>query len=243
MRVGVISDIHSNLPALERVYKNLEGEVDEIYFLGDIVGYGPFPNECVDYLKKFSFKVIGNHDAAVAGIRSYDDFNEYARFAIDWTKENISIENIEKLKNLPQKKELEDLYLVHGSLRDPLDEYLINYYSVFANFELMEKNIAFFGHTHLAGVFIFSEKEKEIYYVSFINEGKLKLERGHKYLINPGSVGQPRDGNWKSSYVVYDTRSKVIEFYRVEYNLESLQKYMKMLGFPRHLWERLQYGR
>jgi len=142
MRVGVISDIHSNLPALERVYKNLEGEVDEIYFLGDIVGYGPFPNECVDYLKKFSFKVIGNHDAAVAGIRSYDDFNEYARFAIDWTKENISIENIEKLKNLPQKKELEDLYLVHGSLRDPLDEYLINYYSVFANFELMEKNIA-----------------------------------------------------------------------------------------------------
>lgn len=243
MKIGIVSDIHSNLPAIERIYNNLEKVVDEIYSLGDIIGYGPYPNECVDFVKYFKFSVLGNHDAAVIGLREYNDFNEYAKFAIEWTKDNLSWEYLEKLKKFPQVLELDDVYLVHGSLRDPLDEYLINYYSVYANFELMEKKIAFFGHTHLAGAFLYSEKDREIYYINFTEGGELKIRKGYKYLINPGSVGQPRDGNWKASYAIYDTNLNIVEFRRVEYDLEKTQKYMQSLGFPRYLWERLQYGR
>ncbi len=243
MKIGIVSDIHSNLPAIERIYNNLEKVVDEIYSLGDIIGYGPYPNECVDFLKYFKFSILGNHDAAVIGLREYNDFNEYAKFAIEWTKDNLSWEYLEKLKKFPQVLELDDVYLVHGSLRDPLDEYLINYYSVYANFELMEKKIAFFGHTHLAGAFLYSEKDREIYYINFAEGGELKIRKGYKYLINPGSVGQPRDGNWKASYAIYDTNLNIVEFRRVEYDLEKTQKYMQGLGFPRYLWERLQYGR
>jgi predicted phosphodiesterase len=241
MKIGIISDIHANLPALEKVYSELEKEVDEVYFLGDIVGYGPYPNECIEYLSKFGYSVLGNHDAAVADLRTYDDFNLYAQFAIDWTKERISWENIEKLRKLPLIIEDNNFCLVHGSIREPLDEYLINYYSVLANFEIMDENICFFGHSHLAGVFVYSDKE--IYYVNFSEEGELKLQKNNKYLINPGSVGQPRDGNWKSSFVIYDIDKKILKFKRVAYDVGKIQNYMKLLGFPKQLWERLQYGR
>jgi predicted phosphodiesterase len=241
MKIGIISDIHANLPALEKVYSELEKEVDEVYFLGDIVGYGPYPNECIEYLNKFGYSVLGNHDAAVADLRTYEDFNPYAQFAIDWTKERISWENIEKLRKLPLIIEDNNFCLVHGSIREPLDEYLINYYSVLANFEIMDENICFFGHSHLAGVFVYSDKE--IYYVNFSEEGELKLQKNNKYLINPGSVGQPRDGNWKSSFVIYDIDKKILKFKRVAYDVGKIQNYMKLLGFPKQLWERLQYGR
>jgi len=241
MKIGIISDIHANLPALEKVYSELEKEVDEVYFLGDIVGYGPYPNECIEYLSKFGYSVLGNHDAAVADLRTYEDFNPYAQFAIDWTKERISWENIEKLRKLPLIIEDNNFCLVHGSIREPLDEYLINYYSVLANFEIMDENICFFGHSHLAGVFVYSDKE--IYYVNFSEEGELKLQKNNKYLINPGSVGQPRDGNWKSSFVIYDIDKKLLKFKRVAYDVGKIQNYMKLLGFPKQLWERLQYGR
>lgn len=243
MKIGIISDIHSNLPAIQKIYDELSKDADEIYCLGDIVGYGPYPNECINFLRYFKFSVMGNHDAAVIGLRNYDDFNEYARFAIDWTKDHISPNFLEKLKRIPQILEIENVYLVHGSLRDPIEEYLINYYSVYASFELMEKKIAFFGHTHLAGAFLYSEKEREIYYVNFVNGGDLKLEKGYKYLINPGSVGQPRDGNWKASYAIYDTKLNMVHFRRVDYDVEEIQKYMQNLGFPKYLWERLRYGR
>lgn len=241
MKIGIISDIHANLPALEKVYSELEKEVDEVYFLGDIVGYGPYPNECIEYLSKFGYSVLGNHDAAVADLRTYEDFNPYAQFAIDWTKERISWENIEKLRKLPLIIEDNNFCLVHGSIREPLDEYLINYYSVLANFEIMDENICFFGHSHLAGVFVYSDKE--IYYVNFSEEGELKLQKNYKYLINPGSVGQPRDGNWKSSFVIYDIDKKILKFKRVAYDVGKIQNYMKLLGFPKQLWERLQHGR
>ncbi|HOJ92783.1 MAG TPA: metallophosphoesterase family protein [Dictyoglomaceae bacterium] len=243
MKIGIISDIHSNLEALEKVYRELEKEVDEIYCLGDIVGYGPNPNECIKYLRHFKFTVLGNHDAAVVGIRDYNDFNASAQFAIEWTINNITPENFQKLQRLKLRIDESSYYLVHGSLREPTDEYLINYYSVLANFELMEKKLCFFGHSHLAGAFVFSGRDRDIYYVSFTNDGEIKIEEGYKYLINPGSVGQPRDGNWKASFGIFDTQKKVLQVKRVEYDVVSIQRKMQLLGFPSHLWERLQYGR
>ncbi|PMQ02460.1 MAG: serine/threonine protein phosphatase [Dictyoglomus sp. NZ13-RE01] len=241
MKIGIISDIHSNLEALEAVVKKIEKEVDEIYCLGDIVGYGPNPNECVSYIKKINASIIGNHDAAVVGRLDYDNFNPLAQYAIDWTRENITPENFEFLYKLPEKLNFEWGGIVHGSIRKPLEEYLVTYNSVFANFNLMDENIYFFGHSHIAGVFIY--ENDEIKYLSMVKGGEIEIQPKNKYLINPGSVGQPRDGNWKSSFGIYDTKNHVFKVYRVDYLIEITQKKMQLLGFPRPLWERLSFGR
>ncbi len=244
MKIGFISDIHSNWEALDTAIKKLEKEVDEIYCCGDIIGYGPDPNECVNYLRKSKISVLGNHDAACVGRLNYDNFNPLAQYAIDWTKENLTKENFEFIYRLPLKDNLEGIGIVHGSYRNPLEEYLITYNSVFSNFQLMDKNIYFFGHTHIAGVFIYSpENNREIKYLSLVKGGEIELKPNYKYLINPGSVGQPRDGNWKTSFGIFDTKKNIFKVYRMDYLIEVTQKKMQISGLPRPLWERLSLGR
>ncbi|MGB9856951.1 MAG: metallophosphoesterase family protein [Dictyoglomaceae bacterium] len=243
MKIGIISDIHSNWEALSVVVNRLEKEVDEIYCCGDIVGYGPDPNECVNYVKKLKISVLGNHDAAVVGRLDYDNFNPLAQYAIDWTIENLTRENFEFIYKLPLKVDLEWGGIVHGSPRSPIEEYLITYNSVFANFQIMDKDIYFFGHSHIAGVFIYSDNNREVSYISLVNGGEIEIKASYKYLINPGSVGQPRDGNWKTSFGIFDTVKKTFKVHRMNYLVEVTQKKMQILGLPRPLWERLSFGR
>jgi predicted phosphodiesterase len=245
MKIGIISDIHSNWEALNSVVKKLENEVDEIYCCGDIVGYGPDPNECISYIKKIKGSVLGNHDAAVIDkIDYYNKFNPLAQIAIDWTKENISKENFDFLNRLPLSLDINFGGIIHGSIRDPLEEYLVTYNSVFANFMIMDKNVYFFGHSHISGVFLYSqENNREIKYLSMVNGGEIELKKEYKYLINSGSVGQPRDGNWKASFGIFDISKKIFKVYRIEYPVEITQKKMQAFGLPKPLWERLSYGR
>ncbi|MCX7942551.1 MAG: metallophosphatase family protein [Dictyoglomaceae bacterium] len=244
MKIGFISDIHSNWEALDTAIKKLEKEVDEIYCCGDIVGYGPDPNECVNYIRKLKISVLGNHDAACVGRLDYNNFNPLAQYAIDWTKEVLTKENFEFIYKLPLQMDLNWGGIVHGSYRNPLEEYLVTYNAVLANFQIMDKNIYFFGHSHIAGVFIYSpENNGEIKYLSLAKGGEVEIKLNYKYLINPGSVGQPRDGNLKTSFGVFDTVKRIFKVYRMDYLVEITQKKMQILGLPRPLWERLSLGR
>jgi len=244
MKYGIISDIHSNYEALNEVLNNME-KVDEIICLGDIVGYGADPNYCIKKVKDLNCRCIGgNHDFAVAGKVNINYFNYTARAAILWTSIQLKKENLNFLLNLKKKIELEDnVFAVHGSPQNPLLEYIIDKDTASFIFSKFDFKIYFVGHSHLAGCFSFNENNNQIDYLNFSNGGHIEISKNKRYIINCGSVGQPRDDNPQASYGIYDLKYNTVNIYRVSYPVNLTQNKIINAGLPRSLADRLGYGR
>ena len=248
MRLLLISDIHANIEALEAAL-NAAPEHDEVIDLGDVVGYGASPNEVVDCVRglKKAQHVRGNHDKACAGVMSTEQFNPIAAIAAYWTRDMLSPGNRKWLANMPpgpvQHDGLSDIQFVHGSPLDE-DDYLIT--PVDAAFAAPEINtrITFFGHTHVQGGFVLHAAGAEAIRPRIQQAPeKLDLKQDARYLINPGSVGQPRDGDARAAFAVYDTEAHVVEFHRVQYDIAGAQKRILDAQLPERLATRLKDGR
>lgn len=252
MRILVLSDIHSNLEALEACLAAAPAH-DMVANLGDVVGYGASPNEVIKSVQGLGeFFVRGNHDKAVCGITDLKDFNPVAGIAALWTREHLPPENLEWLRALPagpaQIEGLEEVQFVHGSPMDE-DEYLVTLHDAIEPLMVSSSNLTFFGHTHLQGSFSVTPENKgdlsypEYQTVGQVETSELPLKDGVRYLINPGSVGQPRDGNWRAAFALYDTDSRVVTFCRTPYNLKSAQERIMAANLPMRLATRLAAGR
>jgi predicted phosphodiesterase len=242
MRCGIFSDIHSNLEATEAVVKAYKLEGIDIYLcLGDIVGYGGNPLECIQTVKDIAQVIIaGNHDWAVAGRVPLDYFNEWARQAVVWTQKRLDSDNRNFLATMRLSYENEDLVMVHGSLDKPEEfNYMTDTSRALRTFALMEKSICFLGHTHQAGIFIQDKRGR----IDYQRQTNIKLEDEYRYIVDAGSVGQPRDGNNKASYCIYDTKKKEVSIKRVSYNIESAQEKILACGLPPFLATRLSVGK
>lgn len=243
MRYAIVADIHSNLVALQAVLENiaLGGPVEEVWCLGDVVGYGPAPNECIQLLQSHSHICIaGNHDWAATGRLDVSEFNSEAKAAVLWTASQLSAESRAYLEALQQTKVKGDFTLVHGSPRDPLWEYVISERTASLSFEHFQARFCLIGHSHVPLLFNLRDNGR-VGFQGIPTEQPFRLDEG-RWIINPGSVGQPRDGDHRASYVTYDSGSGEFRHYRVPYDIEATQRRMRALGLPRPLAERLSYG-
>jgi len=241
MKYLIISDIHANLTALEAVLEDA-GDFDAVWFLGDLVGYGPDPNECIDIIKGFPGLVclLGNHDAAALGNIDDITFNPAARQAIRWTRETITPENLEYLKKLPESTSLGEISFAHGSPREPVWEYLLDTRNATENFGYFKTQYCFVGHTHLPTLFFLKDGD---YHATLITPNKDTLVKLHpRAIINPGSVGQPRDRDPRAAYALFDQVNMAIEFRRVPYNIEAVQERMRQADLPHRHIQRLVDG-
>jgi predicted phosphodiesterase len=243
MRIAVLSDIHANLPALEAVAADLP-PVDQVWVLGDTVGYGPQPNEVVVALQAMGARsVLGNHDGAAIGTVDAASFNPDARTAIEWTAETIDDNARAYIASLPEVRIDGELTAVHGSPRDPVWEYITGPGVAAANFTAYETRLCLFGHTHLPVVFRSIDGGVE----ATPGLPGTASALGGRALVNPGSVGQPRDGLRDAAYGVLTLNGTPsedsFEFRRVRYDIERTQRLMREAGLPGRLAERLSYGR
>lgn len=239
MRLGIVSDVHSNLPALEAVLADM-GPVDQLWCLGDIVGYGPYPNECVDLLRQRDCVAIpGNHDWGCAGKIPLTDFNSEARWACEWAREAITPDNLAYLESLPETRTEGDFTLAHGTPHEPIWEYMAYPSTARLSFHYFASRYCLVGHTHVPLVFLEAGLSPETFHPS--PTAPLRLG-GARAIINPGSVGQPRDGNPQASYGLIDTDQVLVEFKRVAYDVKAIQARMQGLRFPERLIKRLGYG-
>ena len=241
MRILVISDIHGNINALRTVITDA-GKVDTIWCLGDIVGYGPDPNECVDLLRELPELVclLGNHDAAVANPAEVATFNPEARISIEWTIDQLRPDNFEYLSRLPNRVILDEVTLVHGSPRSPTYEYLLDTYMATINFAYFKTSFCFVGHTHLPVQF--SMGNGLGYAELLIPKERDTMQMVHRSILNPGSVGQPRDRDPRASYAIYEPEEQRWEYRRVAYNYKSVQTRMENYGLPERHIQRLALG-
>ena len=240
MRIAVLSDIHSNLAALDAVTRDMQ-RIDEVWVLGDVVGYGPQPNKVIATLQALGARtVMGNHDGAAIGTVDARDFNPDAGRAIAWTGQSLDDNARAYLSALPEVRTDGDLTAVHGSPRDPVWEYVTSPGLAALNFAAFETRLCLFGHTHIPIVF---RQHGDTVVTIPVRPGAVVDLDASRCLINPGSVGQPRDGNPDSSYLVLDTDAGRLEFRRVKYDIEATQRAMREAGLPVRLIERLAYGR
>jgi len=240
MRLAVLSDIHANLAALDAVRDDLP-DVDEIWACGDIVGYGAQPNEVIRRLQEMGARsVMGNHDGAALGTVDVGWFNPDAARAIAWTTEVADDNTRSYLASLPEVRREGELTAVHGSPRDPTWEYITGAQAAAENLDAFDTRLCLHGHTHVPVIFRADEGRVEI--VPATPDESISI-RGGRLLLNPGSVGQPRDGNPASSYLLLDTEAGVAEFRRVRYDIAATQALMREAGLPPRLVERLSYGR
>ena len=239
MRIAVLSDIHSNLLALDAVLAAI-GTVDAVWHLGDVVGYGPDPDAVVGRLRSIGATgVKGNHDAAAVGGSEIDWFNPDARRAMEWTRTTINRATSAWLEALPQTISGGEWTLVHGSPREPLWEYVTSVPVARANLAVLESRVGLHGHTHLPVAFV--EDDGRIDVVSPGDGSVLEL-RGRRALVNPGSVGQPRDGDPRSSYLILDTDADTVTWHRTGYDVAAVQASMQGAGLPASLAARLSVG-
>lgn len=240
MRLAVLSDIHSNLAALDSVRADLP-DVDEVWVLGDTVGYGPQPNEVIAVLQEMGARsVMGNHDGAAIGAVDTGWFNPDAGRAIAWTSEVIDDNSRAYLATLPEIRVQDELTAVHGSPRDPIWEYIVSSSVAAENLSAFSTRICLHGHTHVPVVFQADDDAVEPVLPTL--DVPVSIAEG-RALVNPGSVGQPRDGNPAASYLVLDTDAATVQFHRVSYDIDATQKLMREVGLPARLVERLSYGR
>lgn len=243
MRILLLSDIHANLVALNTVIADA-GSFDQIWCLGDVVGYGPSPNDCIDLLGQHELLCLaGNHDWAVLDKLDLEEFNPDARRAALWTRNQISTVNREWLHALPERvpTQLEHFTLVHGSPRYPIWEYVLTPAVARINFEFFDTSTCFVGHTHVPVVYRYDD-EKQMATAEPLNENSpLDLGQG-RMMINPGSVGQPRDGDPRSAYAMIDSDADTLTHHRVAYDIAATQSKMEQMGLPQRLVSRLSYG-
>jgi diadenosine tetraphosphatase ApaH/serine/threonine PP2A family protein phosphatase len=239
MRIAVLSDIHSNLVALDAVLAHV-GPVDALWHLGDIVGYGPDPDGVVGrLLERAAIGVRGNHDAAAIGGREIDWFNPEARAAIEWTRRAMSEATRSWLAALPDRRVLEGITLVHGSPRDPIREYISDRFVAEDNLAVLESRHALHGHTHVPVAWLDGGSRVSLLRV---DDGS-SLELGStRALLNPGSVGQPRDGDPRAAYLLLDTDAGLVTWHRVPYEIAPVQAAIRAAGLPPRLADRLAVG-
>ncbi|NIA29801.1 MAG: metallophosphoesterase [Actinobacteria bacterium] len=241
MRYAIISDIHGNLAALEKVLERIDREkCDKIVCLGDIVGYGPFPNECVALVKKnCDFCLIGNHDHAALDLTDTAYFNTFAKIAIMWTRKALSKKSKEFLAGLPLQKSENDTLFVHATPCEPIEwEYVLSSFDAMQNFYCFNEPVCFIGHSHVPVVFSLGENKE----ISISRKESTELVQNSRYIINVGSVGQPRDGESKSAFVLFDTDTQTHQLVRVEYDIHATQRAMLKFDLPLFLVERLAHG-
>jgi diadenosine tetraphosphatase ApaH/serine/threonine PP2A family protein phosphatase len=243
MRCLILSDIHSNLEAFRAVLDDA-GPVDQVWCLGDVVGYGPDPNACVELLRSLPHRcVAGNHDWATLGKLDLRDFNPDAREANLWNRKQLKPDNLDYLKSLPETWVEDQFTLVHGSPRYPIWEYLIYASTARTSFEYFDTPFCFVGHTHTPTVFRLVEEEGEEVCDLVQPAYNLPLPLGpERWIVNPGSVGQPRDGDPLASYALLDVESLHLEYRRVAYPVEKTQAKMMEHHLPMRLVLRLGYG-
>lgn len=242
MRILIVSDIHSNLVALEAVLANA-GKYDALWCLGDTVGYGSAPNECAEAMKEHAAVVVsGNHDLACIDKVDLDDFNPDARRANLWNGKQLTKDNRAWLAELSAIQRIDERFTaVHASPREPIWEYLLTPEQAIANFSYFETQICFMGHSHVQLSFRFDGKNR--CERSLPSHGEvLRLENKERYFINPGSVGQPRDYDPRAAYAILDTTVNTVGFYRVEYDINATQQQMREVDLPVALVRRLTFG-
>jgi len=243
MRYAIIADMHANLAAFTAVLDDIErrGGVEKVWCLGDIVGYGPDPHECIELLRQTNHVcVAGNHDWAAISKIDTAEFNPDAAAACHWTAQQLSSADVEYLENLPLVIEEDDFTLVHGSPREPIWEYLISSGLAKENFAYFKSQFCLVGHSHAPLVFSYNESGACSPSQFSANIG-LALGR-NRLIINPGGVGQPRDSDPRASYAIYDSETRLIRLYRVPYDIRSTQDKMVAYGLPMRLVSRLSYG-
>jgi predicted phosphodiesterase len=243
MNVLVMTDIHANLEALEAVLADA-GAWDALWFLGDAVGYGPDPVACVERLLELrpTYWLAGNHDWAALGRLDISDFNPDARRAAEWTRRQLSPLLVEALLACEPRADVPelDLCLVHGSPRHPIWEYVLNAGVAHENFEAFEASLCLFGHTHVPA--IYSEGVDGTLRLPFPPDEAQVTEPDARWMVNPGGVGQPRDGDPRASYLLFDTETRALRLRRVAYPLERTQEKILDAGLPPRLAARLAYG-
>ena len=241
MRYGIFSDVHSNLEALDAVIKAYKKEaIDKYLCVGDVAGYAANPKECIEKTKSLAMvTVAGNHDWASVELFSVDYFNPNALEAIFWTRQNLDDSSRYFLEYLKLIYKNQDLTLAHGTLVNSGSfNYMTDSYAAWETFKILETKVCFVGHTHIAGIFI-KDKDERIYY----QEGDyIVIKDENKYIIDVGSVGQPRDGNPKAAYCIYDTDKKEAWIKRISYDVQTTRKKIIDAGLPRFLGDRLLIG-
>ncbi|MCL6566134.1 MAG: metallophosphatase family protein [Acidobacteriia bacterium] len=246
-RFLVLSDIHANGTALDAVLEAAAARWDRAVCLGDLVGYGPDPNEVIERIRTLGATAIrGNHDKAGCGLDEAEDFNDIARQAVMWTRQQLHPENRDYLRKLPAGPlEVDGVVLVHGSLHDE-DEYVFAPAQALPGLLDAPTPVCFFGHTHFQSGFSFRDGKLEVLHLhpaSTVQFTALRIEPGTRYLLNPGSVGQPRDGDPRAAFAIADLVHHVVEFWRVPYDVRAVQQRMRRAGLPEPLVLRLSHGR
>jgi predicted phosphodiesterase len=251
VRILLLSDIHSNLEALEACLAVAPG-YDQVVNLGDIVGYGGAPNEVIERSRDLGkIFVRGNHDKAAAGVMDLKDFNPIAGMAALWTREQLTPQNLKWLSELPQGpiqvNGLTGVQFVHGSPVDE-DEYVVSARDALEPLLLSSMPLTFFGHSHLQGSFSTNNSNSDVFRPEYRTVGQTEtvefpLKAGIRYLVNPGSVGQPRDGDWRAAFALFDSDAQIVSFCRTPYNLKSAQDRIFGANLPPRLATRLAAGR
>lgn len=250
MRILVLSDIHANATALQAALTEAQGAGwDRVVCLGDVVGYGPDPNEVVDKIREIGAQTIrGNHDKAVSDLMPTDDFNPVAKAAVDWTRSQLTPDNLQWLAELPQGPlETDGLVLVHGALQDE-DEYVFTPAQALEGLLDSTTGVTFFGHTHHQGGFSYDPGSNQLEVLPIRPRAKesfapLRMETPCRYLLNPGSIGQPRDGDPRAGFAIADLQRHIVEFWRVPYDISDVQLRMRDAKLPEPLVHRLNAGR
>lgn len=240
MRIALFGDIHANLEALETVLQDArDHSVNEYVCLGDVVGYNADPAACLEIVRQMNCPTVkGNHDEDAAGSHSLDTMNPVAAAALMWTRKQLNPEQRDWLNRLRMIRQVKDFTVVHSTLDNPPEwNYVTNRFEAIANFTYQFTQLCFHGHTHVPRIYVKNSGVAEL------EPGTVNIEPGSKYFINIGSVGQPRDGDWRASYVIYDTEAHTVTFRRLEYDIVTTQNKIVAAGLPIMLAERLADGR
>jgi predicted phosphodiesterase len=249
MRILVLSDIHANFTALSAALDAVQGRWERVVCLGDVVGYGPDPNEVTTKIRELGARTIrGNHDKAATDQMATNDFNPVAKAAVDWTRSHLSPDNLKWLAELPSGPlETDDIVLVHGAFQDE-DEYVFTPAQALEGLLDSTGTITFFGHTHHQGGFSYENFNSHLEILSLHPRppepfAALRIEGKRRYLLNPGSIGQPRDGDPRAGFAVADLEHGVVEFWRIPYDISEVQARMRAARLPEPLVQRLVVGR
>jgi predicted phosphodiesterase len=247
MRTLILSDLHSNGTALDAVLDAAKGRWDSSVCLGDVVGYGPDPNYVTARLRELGTKTIrGNHDKAVTGLMPTEDFNPVAKAAVDWTRAELKPEHMAWLSDLPKGPlETDGIVLIHGAFQDE-DEYVFTPEQALEGLLDSTAAVTFFGHTHHQGGFSYQDSHLEVLQIrprATESFAALRIAAPRRYLLNPGSIGQPRDADPRAAFAVADLEHEVVEFWRVPYDINAVQQRMRAAHLPEPLIQRLVVGR
>jgi len=240
MRYAIFGDIHANMEALQVVLEDSRSQrITQYCCIGDIVGYNANPSECLEEIRKLNCPIVkGNHDEQASGMNELEGFNPLASHAIQWTRDQLSEEQKAFLRELKFVRQVDAFTLVHATLDTPHKwGYVFDQLAAAASFSYQNTSLCFFGHTHVPLAFV---RDTTVYGGTY---DTIKIELGKKYFVNVGSVGQPRDGNPKTSYAIYDTVTRTVNLRRLDYDIAKAQAKIIDAGLPKRLAERLAQGK